>query len=649
MCGIAGIVSALPEGTELRQAARTAARQLAHRGPDDHGDWNDAHCGLAHRRLAIIDLSPEAVQPLSNEDGSVWITFNGEIYNYQSLRRELVGLGHQFRTRTDTEVVVHAYEEWGTDCLPKLRGMFAFGLWDTRARRLFLARDRVGKRPLVYATLGDRIAFASELQALATFPNFARDIDSDALDLYLAWGYVPAPWSVFANARKLQAGHWLTVEVRDTHLHIEEREYWSLPDVPPLRLSLHEASEQLKSVLEEAVRLRLVSDVPLGAFLSGGLDSSIVVGMMARASSQPVRTFSVGYADPEFDERPFAAAVADRWRTDHHELVVGPEAVEELPRLARHFGEPFADDAALPTFVLAGLARGSVAVALNGDGGDEAFLGYERYLANRLAASLARVPGLMPAASRLVHNGTVLDGFPAFRRMSRFLAAAHQPELDRYSRWMGIFHPHQRRVLRGEGAASIQPNTYGPDPARDPQPDSGALWMHRLLLSALQKDRALAVNAVEFKSYLPYDLLPKVDITCMAHGLEARSPFLDHRVLEFAARLPAGLRLRGPRGKFLPRHAFRDLLPPQTSRRRKMGFGVPLRGWFRGPLRDLLCDLLGKSHAAEAGWVYQRPITALISEHLSGKTDRSRQLWSLLFLETWYREVLEGAAPVPAR
>src|SRR5215510_3723328 len=441
MCGIAGIVS--DAGGSLESRLRPMIDAQTHRGPDAGGVWSDGRCALGHRRLSIIDLSEAGRQPMSNARGDVQITFNGEIYNFQQLRRELEGLGHTFRTRTDTEAIIYAYEQWGAGCLARLRGMFAFGIWDQRRRRLFLARDRVGKKPLFYTQFGDNFLFASELQGLLADKRVPREVDPPAIDAYLSYGYVPAPRAAFKGIYKLPPAHYLTLDLKQTGFEKRIERYWALDYEPKLRIDEDEACEVLREKMTEAVRLRMVSDVPLGAFLSGGVDSSVVVGLMAELSGAKVKTFSIG-----FDEAAHARRIAERWGTDHHEFIIEPDALSILPKLVRHYGEPYADSSAIPTFYVAQMTRRHVTVALNGDGGDESFAGYERYLANYLAERLRSVPGAAVAAralSRVIPDS--IDPKSRARRARRFLAVASQPMAERYPRWLKTFQDEAKPRL----------------------------------------------------------------------------------------------------------------------------------------------------------------------------------------------------------
>ncbi len=618
MCGIAGIIKFKGGVTGAEVMPMIDAQ--AHRGPDAWGVWNDGQCALGHRRLSIIDLSEAGRQPMANDDGSIQITFNGEIYNFQQLRLELEGIGHIFRTRTDTEVIIRAYEQWGVDCISKLRGMFAFGIWDGRTRRLILARDRTGKKPLFYTRLDDGFYFASELQGLLADPAIPREANHQAIDQYLGYGYIPAPHTGFKNIFKLPPAHYLILE-NDGEPRVER--YWSLNYLPKLKITEQEACEALREKLTEAVRLRMISDVPLGAFLSGGIDSSIVVGLMAALSDRPVKTFSIGFKEAAYNELDHARWIAEKWGTDHNEFIVEPDALAILPKLVRHYGEPYADSSAIPTFYVSQMTRRHVTVALNGDGGDESFAGYERYLGNYIAETINRFPGGRLAAvlmGKLIPDS--INPKSRLRQARRFLSVASQPMATRYPRWLTFFTDEQKdNLYTDEFKAHL--NRSEDD------------WLSGLFHSLPDLDPVDAAMAVDVLSYLPYDLLVKVDITSMANSLEARSPFLDHEVMEFAARLPLDIKMRGREAKYLLKKAFSDLLPAENVNRRKMGFGVPVGDWFRGPLKELLMDTLMNSRT---GYFNKSTVDKLIDDHISRRADNAFQLWNLLMLELWYRE-----------
>jgi len=635
MCGIAGVVDlqARSVGPSL---VRRLCDVLVHRGPDDEGYHIKGPVALGQRRLAILDLAGGR-QPMSNEDGTVWITFNGEIYNFRELRGRLEGLGHRFATRSDTETIVHAYEQHGPACVKELRGMFAFALWDQPRQTLLLARDRMGKKPLFYTEVDGQWVFASELQALLQHPGLMREVDWGALDDYLTYGYVPAPKTIFRGVHKLPPAHWLTLRLRPggnggPGVHVER--YWQLAYEPKLRVSEADAADGLLEVLKQAVRLRMIADVPLGALLSGGIDSSIVVALMSQLSDRPVKTFSIGFDDQEFNELPHARRVAERCGTEHHELIVRPNALEVLPTLVRHYGEPYADSSAIPSYYVAKLTREHVTVALNGDGGDECFAGYERYAGGLAADRYGRIPAVVrrlaiEPLSRLIPTSAPRRS--RLRQARRFLEVAGQPAPQRYLRWIGY--------VPTTGKAGL----YSPDFQEQLAGHRAESWLlelwERLTATGLGPlDRMLALDV---ESYLPYDLLVKMDIATMANSLEARSPFLDHEVMEFCARLPERYKLSGMRLKHLLKKAGEGLLPPETLTRRKMGFGIPVGNWIRAELRSWMEDLLLSPRALKRGYFQPEALRQVVDRHLEGREDRSFELWALLWLELWHQEFMD--------
>ncbi len=632
MCGICGIVYAersrtLPDGLLGRMTGT-----LRHRGPDDSGLFAEPGVGLGHRRLSIIDLSEAGRQPMENEDGSLLVVFNGEIYNFAELRRGLQQRGHAFRSRTDTEVLLHLYEEKGAGCLEDLRGMFAFAVWDRRRRRLFAARDRAGQKPLVWAELDGAFAFASELKSLLEIPGLPRDIDETALNHYLTYQYVPTPRTIFRQVRKLPAGHYLLWEDGEVAIH----RYWELKFQPKLELGREEAyRERFLDLFREAVRMRLVSDVPLGAFLSGGVDSSAVVWAMSGEGAGPVRTFSVGFDETDYDEVRYAREVARHFATEHSEMVVEPKALEVLPALVRAYNEPFADSSAVPTYYVAEMTRRHVTVALSGDGGDEAFAGYRRYAFDRMLAWYLRLPHFM--RERLIRRA--VEALPPTRRprgfigqLQRFVSSVDPVRERQYVRYLCFFTEEQKAGLYTEDFA-----------ARMSGEDSVGL-VEELYRRADGRDFIDRTLFVDTHSYLPDDILVKVDIASMAHSLEVRSPFLDHRLLEFAARCPAGLKLRGWKGKHLVKKALEPHLPPGITGRRKMGFGMPVAEWFRGDLREMAVDLLLDGRCEQRGYFRTASVERLLEEHVSLRRDHGYRLWALLFLELWFREFVDGRA-----
>jgi asparagine synthase (glutamine-hydrolysing) len=631
MCGIAGFVIAGEASTpELETRLWAMIAMLRHRGPDDEGVWTDGRAGLAHARLSIIDLSPAAHQPMASEDASVWITYNGEVYNFAEIRSELAGLGYRFRSRSDTEVIANGWHAWGPKVFPRLRGMFALAIWDRRSRRLILARDRLGKKPLYYTARPDGLLFGSEIKALLAWPGMPRRPNLTAIDGYLSFGYVPGPDTAFLGVRKLEAAHYLVVETHsDGSLGEPKRvRYWGLPETGGSpRRPVEELHRELVSRLEEAVRLRLVADVPLGAFLSGGVDSSAVVAMMARVGSR-VKTFSIGFSAKQYDETRFARMVAERYATDHRELVVEPDAAAVLPQLVWHYGEPFADPSAIPTYYLAELARREVTVALNGDGGDECFLGYPRYRAMRYLSRL----DMMPESSRGMLHG--LSGLAPRSVQRRF----------KIPRIRALLRAPPERPGRRYAAALVSFTD------EDKADCYGEAMQDQLGCSALDvlepyfADRATLVggaNRADIHTYLPDDLLVKIDIACMAHGLEARSPLLDHSLMEWALELPDEIKMARGATKALFKSAMAPFLPPELLRRKKMGFSCPIDQWLRVELKELAYDTLLSPTANGRNLFRPDQVRRLLNEHCSMTRDHHPRLWALLMLEMWFRTWLD--------
>lgn len=630
MCGIAGKVSR-DRAADPELVARMCGA-LAHRGPDSQGIHESGGAAIGMSRLAIIDLIT-GDQPLYSEDRRIALVLNGEIYNHHALRRELRLRGHRFSSTSDAEVVIHLYEEMGADCVRRLRGMFAFAIWDERRDELLLARDRLGKKPLVFCEGDAGITFASEINALLCDPDVPREIDLAAIDAFLCNGYVPGDMCAFAAVRKLPPACTLRWRPGDRP---EIHRYWTLEYSPKHDLSRDEAREALRDLILEATRVRLDSDVPLGAHLSGGLDSSAVVAAMARTSPGPVRTYTAAFAEADFDEREHAARVAAHLGTEHHELEVGPLDVNRLPDIARHFGEPFADPAALPAFQLAELTRREVTVCLNGDGGDEGFAGYRRY--RRIRSS--RIAEPVPAGlRRALANG--VGRFADERDPGR------AGKMARITGGLALAPGHRFAALGRRFTEADRRRLYSPELLTltgelDPVDHVAAAWQRRDGLASV--DRAMATD---IETYLPDDLLVKTDITSMAHSLEMRSPLLDHRLFEFAAALPPRLKLRGRSGKLLLREAVEGWLPAEILDRPKHGFAVPIGQWLRGPLRELPGDLLLGAEARSRDLFDQRALRHIVAEHLAGK-DRTRQLWPLINLELWYRTCVAQPAGAPA-
>jgi len=625
MCGIAGILSLADDRPVAAEELRLMADQLVHRGPDDAGRYLDPQqrCGFGFRRLAIIDVAGGR-QPLENEDGSVWLVFNGEIYNFRELRGELEGAGHRFRTRCDSEVIIHLYEQYGEGCLERLAGMFALAIWDARRGALLLARDRLGKKPLVYTVHDGRLYFASELKALLAVPGMPRVLDPQSLHRYLVFQYVPAPHSIYRGFFKLPPGHFLRVPAGKA-LRNTPHAFWRLPRPPRFPGSYRQARQRLGELLTAAVRRRLIADVPLGAFLSGGMDSSIVVALMRRLGVSPLRTFTIGFADRRYDETRYARRVAAAFETEHHEERVTPRAAEILETLAWHYDEPFADSSAIPTYYVCRYARQHVTVALTGDAGDECFAGYDRYVAALLAERLevlpARVRRLLSAAARFVPHGSAKS---AGSRLYRFLSVLGEPAARRYLSWVSVF------------PGALLAAGYRPEFAAQVEFAEPLRWFEGLH-AAGPGDAAQRANRADFLTYLPYDLLTKVDIASMACGLECRCPLLDHELVEFSLSLPARWRIGPSGGKRILKDWARELLPPLVLSRAQMGFGVPVGEWFRDELRELLRGCLSDRDALctrvfDRGWLH-----GVLEAHLSGRANYAHPLWALLMLELWQR------------
>lgn len=631
MCGIAGAVWNEADKSLERPTLQRMIDVLRHRGPDDEGSYlADLHVGnagtgvaLGHRRLSIIDVAG-GTQPLSNEDGSVWVIFNGEIYNFHDLRRRLEAAGHQFRTQCDTEVLVHLYEDEGPEMLAQLNGMFALAIWDARRRQLLLARDRLGKKPLVYRHEPGRLLFASELKALLQVPGVPREIDPQALDEYLTYQYVPHPRTIFRGISKLPPGHcalW-----RDGQFEV--RPYWQPDFNAEDELPAEEYARELRKLLTSSVEMRLQSDVPLGAFLSGGIDSTIVVGLMSQLSAAPVRTFSIGFPVAEFDETHYARIAAQRFGTIHEEFQVRPDAMEILPRLVWHFDEPFADSSAVPTWYVSQLTRRHVTVALTGDGGDELFIGYPRYSAVWLAGGFDRLPRIVQrlAAGKYwqrLPSGTRQKSL--VRRWKRFVEMLGEPPARRYLEWIAIFGNARRESLYSDSFKNSLP---GADPLE---------FLASALARSSRRDPLTSFSLADLVTYLPCDLMTKVDIASMAHGLECRQPFLDYRVVELAARMPRRLKFRHGQGKRILREVFGDLLPEPILKRPKMGFGVPLDHWFRHELKDFAREILLDPSTLRRGYFRPETVAELLDQHQQAHSNHGYRLWSLLILELWQR------------
>jgi asparagine synthase (glutamine-hydrolysing) len=636
MCGICTILDYHdPVDADVLRHMNDA---MWHRGPDDEGyhiapGRTVGGIGLGVRRLSIIDLSAGR-QPMCNEDGTVWVVFNGEIYNFQEIRRRLEAHGHQFRTNSDTEVIVHLYEDEGPECVRQFNGMFGLALWDAREETLFVARDRFGQKPVYYVDTGKQFLVASALKAILQNPAYDRQLDLVALSKYLAYEYVPAPYSIFKGVRKLPAGHWLLW--RKGHTTI--RRYWDLtfPQARPPRRQ-EEYAEEFRARFKEAIRLQLVADVPLGVFLSGGLDSSSLVALMSElVPPASIKTFSIGFQEPSFDESGSARRVAEFYGTDHHEQILTPQGVLDiLPKVRAFLDEPFADASIVPTYLLSRFAREHVTVALSGDGGDELLAGYPTFQADRLARWY-RVPRLLhervliPLADHLPvsHENFSLDF-----KIKRFLAGMSYPRGSRNQVWLGSFSPPQQRALLNRGYA-----------ATDPYEDIS----HAEALST-GNDPVERLIYLYAKFYLQEDILAKVDRASMACSLEARAPFLDHTFAEFLSTVPSNLKLKGLQTKHILRKAMAGKLPPEILARGKKGFGIPVANWFRKDLRDPLLDRLSESNIRRQDLFHYPTIAGMVQGHLSGTRNHAKQLWTLFMFQTWYDDYMDRAARASPR
>jgi asparagine synthase (glutamine-hydrolysing) len=632
MCGIAGFVESPSvrspfDAESARALAHRMCEAIRHRGPDDEGMLVEPGAALAMRRLSIIDAAT-GHQPISNENGRISVVFNGEIYNFRELRQSLQAAGHRFSTATDTEVIVHAYEHWGAASFARLRGMFALALLDRRDGSVLVARDRVGIKPLYYAPVAGRLYFGSEIKSLLCAPDLPRDLNLDALDHYLSFLYAPRDESFFACIRKLPPGNLLTWR----NGQISVRPFWEPATHETFSGSEADAVDQLQDVLTDAVRAHLVSDVPLGAFLSGGIDSSLVVALMARVSGARVKTFSIGFEQPEYDERAYARRVAQAFDTDHHEDVVRPDGVAVLERIVTHFDEPFGDTSALPTWYVSQLAAREVTVVLSGDGGDEMFGGYTRYIPD---ARVTAVDRYAPAALRRV-AGAVGARLPNGARGKRFLRHVARDARGRYLDAIGFFTADDKAGLL---TPDVRRQLAGGDP-------ECRLIRHFDRYTQLSWPSQMMRFDVE--TYLPEDILTKVDRMSMAHSIEARVPLLDNAVIDFASSLPAALKIRDGRRKHVLKEVAARFLPGELIDRRKQGFGVPLDVWFRGNLRELFADTLLSARSLQRGYFQAAFLRGLIHEHVSARRDHTFRLWQLLVFERWLQQYVDPGRALPS-
>ncbi|MCM8805135.1 MAG: asparagine synthase (glutamine-hydrolyzing) [Candidatus Omnitrophica bacterium] len=624
MCGICGIVRKNDKVDE--QLVRKMASTMNHRGPDEEGFVFSGSCGFGHKRLSIIDLTTGR-QPISNENNKLFLICNGEIYNFKQLRETLEKTGHIFKTKSDNEVIIHLYEQYGVECLKFLRGMFAFAIWDSEKKILFLARDRLGKKPLVYSIKGNDIYFASEIKALLEVDDISKEIDTAAMDLFLTYQAIPSPYTIFTHIRKLQPGHFLLW--KDGSVKIER--YWQIDFTK--KLILKDEQEYIDAMwekLKEATKIRMISDVPLGAFLSGGIDSSTIVGIMSEFSTSPVKTFSIGFEETDFSELKYAKIVAQKFSTEHNEFIVRPDIISILPKLVWHYNEPFADSSMVPTYYVARETRKHVTVALNGDGGDENFAGYTRYWQTKLLEKIYFLYKKNPCGRKKILNffSSAYKKYPSnfFFRIWKWL-----DETDRY----GFDYAYARRII--SFSSDFRSDIYSDEmkgriSGFDSISIAKNLWNNAGDIDLLEK-----MLATDFQLYLPDVLMVKMDIATMANSLEARSPFLDNEFVELIASFPAQLKMRNFKSKYILKKKLKSFLPEQIVSRKKMGFGIPVGRWFRKELKNFLQEILLSEASLKRGYFKQEMIRKIVAQHISGEIDHTSRLWALVTLEMWHR------------
>lgn len=626
MCGITGFIYRDRHRAAILDDLQQMCNTLVHRGPDDEGFFIERNVGLGMRRLSVIDLVT-GHQPISNEDGRIWVVFNGEIYNYPELRKNLEEKGHRFSTNTDTETIVHAYEEYGDDCVKTLNGMFAFAIWDSRQQRLVLFRDRLGIKPLYYFWDERCLVFGSELKAILAHRGVPRGIDLEALDNFLTFEYIPAPASIFLGIKKLLPGHTLVLQ----NDKVSIQQYWGL-HFTRAEGSEEELAQALYDLLKDAVRMRLISDVPLGAFLSGGIDSSTIVCLMSEIMDQPVKTFSIGFDDPSYNELQYARMVAGHFNTDHHELTIQPDIVNLVEDLVGYLDEPLADVSIFPTYLVSQLARQNVTVVLSGDGGDELFAGYEWYVADKVERYYQRLPVVL--RNRWI--APLMDRIPASARkkgtrnkLKRFIEGAMLPAALRHFRWSMFMTEEQKRRL------------YSDDLQRAVSNQDVYARFIAYLQAFEEADFLWQQQFADINTYLVDDILVKVDRMSMANSLEARTPYLDHRVVEFAAGLPSSLKLRGLHTKYLLKQCMATKVPREILTRKKEGFSIPMKNWLRQELQPLMQDVLSPDRLKREGLFNPSYVEKLKTEHLKGRANHSHQLWSLMIFEIWRDRYLQ--------
>ncbi|MBD3248627.1 asparagine synthase (glutamine-hydrolyzing) [Candidatus Woesearchaeota archaeon] len=614
MCGIVGIWDF--KNRVDRSILKKMRDVMEHRGPDDKGSYVDNQIGLAQRRLSIIDLSKKGRQPMSNEDGSLWITYNGEIYNFKDIKIKLEQRGHKFKSDTDTEVIIHAYEEYGERCLSMFNGMFAFCIWDSNKKQFFLARDRLGQKPLVYYQDKDKFIFASELKAILEYPYVNKDISDEAVSHYLSFGYVPTPLCIFENMKKLPPGHYA---VLDRNNNIFVKEYWNLNLGNTIKKTEKEYCEDILMHLKDATEKRMISDVPLGAFLSGGIDSSAVVAMMSKITDN-VKTFSIGFEEQDFDETKYARKIAEMFNTDHKEKIVRMDAAKLLDKLVWHYNEPYADSSAIPTYYLCEMTRKDVTVALSGDAGDESFLGYTRYVPDKYEKISKTIPNMLKPAM----SGAGKIFFPEtssraiFQKIGRRMELLSMKEEEQYLEWLSNFDSYHKEKIIQERLKNYNSKNVLLEQTKN------------------YSDTILKKQYFDFKHYLSDDILVKVDIASMAHSLEVRSPFLDHNLVEYASKIPWNVKMKGNITKYILKKSLEPVLPKDILYRKKTGFAVPLVHWFRKDLRSMGYDVLLNKETINRGYFDRYAVRKLLNRHNNGENHAYR-IWNLLFLEKWFR------------
>jgi asparagine synthase (glutamine-hydrolysing) len=626
MCGIAGYLSNDPSSVADLEMVKRMCANLTHRGPDDFGVFGAGPAVLGHRRLSIIDLSPEAAQPMKNENGSILLVVNGEIYNFQELREDLIVKGHRFTSSSDSEVILHLYEDIGLDFLDKLRGMFSLAIWDKNRQELILARDRFGKKPLFYHQGKSGLVFSSELQSLVTSKMFDLQPDLNAIDSYLALQYVPSPMSAYRNVCKLPPGHYIICQPGQECI---PKKYYELSFARQDQRSFDDLALALREKIEESVKIRLVSDVPLGAFLSGGIDSSVVVAFMSKLSSQPVKTFSIGFPSKDHSELEYARMVAKHFNCDHHDMIVEPDMTSIVPKLVKHYGEPYGDTSAVPTWYLSEFTKSKVTVALSGDAGDEGYAGYNRYRLAQVARILRRLPTPLAQTIASVLSRIPIASMQPIRDFGRRLM---QPEVTRYLGLVAHF-PYDDRI-----------KLYSPEMQERFSSDAVATRFQNILDHSTAQDAVARLLDLDIQTYLSDDILVKVDIASMAHALEVRCPLLDQELMSLVASIPSNMKIKGiAPGKLILKKAVEKLVPKEILERKKRGFALPIDRWMRENLADMSRDILLSTAAISRGLFERKAIATLLDNHQKGES-RGLQIWNLLMLEQWFRIFIDGKA-----